>query len=69
MKQATTSGPAKVKGGGGKRDKKVTAGHGMAGLFTSVTPKKPEPDNSTRTRAGEARSKQARMKRLDGRLI
>jgi len=68
MKQSMTSGPTNVKGGGGKRDKKLSMGHGMAGLF-GVTPKRTEPENQPRTRAAEARSKQARMKRLDGRLI
>lgn len=60
MKQAHTGSPMS--------GKKVTMGHGMGGLF-GVTPKKPEADMPPRTRSAQARSKQARMKRLDGRLI
>lgn len=51
-----------------KMGRSKSIGHSMGGLF-GVTPKKPEPDMPPRTRAAEGRSRQARMKRLDGKLI
>lgn len=67
MKQATTTGPMSVKGGG-KAGRKASFGHNMGDVFLAG-PKKPEPDAKPRTRAAEGRSRQARMQRLDGKLI
>ncbi len=59
MKQAMTTAPKPGKG------KKITAGHGMGGLF-GAGPKKTEPDNTPRTRAKES---SARIKRIGNRFI
>ena len=53
----------------GKGVKKVSKGHGMGGLFSSVTPKKPEFDKPPRTRSADRAQKADRMKRLDKRFI
>ena len=57
MKQAETTAP--------KAGKKITAGHGMGGLF-GAQPKKTEPDNPPRTRAKDSA---ARNKRISNKFI
>jgi hypothetical protein len=59
MKQAETTAPKKGAG------KKITAGHGMGGLF-GAGPKKLEPDNPPPTRSKEHG---ARMKRISNKFI
>lgn len=63
MKQSMTAAPAKAIG-----KKKVASGHDMSNVFLAG-PKKPAPDAKPRTKAAEGRSRQARMQRLDGKLI
>lgn len=59
MKQFGTTAPQAGKG------KKITAGHGMGGLF-GAQPKKIEPDNTPQTRA---KSSAARNKRIENKFI
>ncbi len=69
MKQAQTTGPKKIKGAAEGPGMKATFGHGMGGMFGSVTPKKPEFDKPAPTRAVQNRQRSARMARLSNKLI
>lgn len=68
-KEAFASGPKKVKGAAEGPGKKATAAPKMGGLFGSVTPKKPEFDKPAPSKATQAASRSARMKRLDKQFI
>lgn len=69
MKQAYTAGPKKIKGAAEGPGRKATFGHGMGGMFGSVTPKKPEFDKPSPTRSAQSAQRRERMKRLSGKLI
>jgi hypothetical protein len=69
MKQAQTTGPKKIKGAAEGPGRKATFGHGMGGMFGSVTPKKPGFDKPSPTRAATRQQRAARMARLSNKLI
>jgi hypothetical protein len=62
-KQAFTAGPKDMKGAARGPGKKKTSGHKMGNLF-GVTPKKPEPDDPPRTRAGLSQAKKGRLEKI-----
>lgn len=68
-KQAFTTGPKKIKGSAEASGKKAAFGHGMGGMFGSVTPKKPEFDKPSPTRTVQKQQRSARMARLSNKLI
>lgn len=63
------SAPKKVRGAATGPGRKATFGHGMGGMFGSVTPKKPEFDKPAPTRAAQSAQRRERMKRLSNKLI
>ena len=69
MKQVQSTGPKKIKGAAEGPGRKAAFGHGMGGMFGSVTPKKPEFDKPSPTRGVQKQQRAARMARLSNKLI